>query len=90
MPTPITAVLPSNLMNWIAVNAPASARQTVTEAWFAYLRANGGTGITQHDLEQSFLTTQAVGPGTLVDRWNAFLAAQPGTNSGEKSRSKYR
>jgi len=77
-------------MNWIATNAPASIRPTVMESWFAYLRANGGTGLTQHDLEQSFLTAQAVGPGTLTDRWNAYLAAQPGTTPAEKGRNKYR
>lgn len=86
----LLAVRPQNLQNYIKTNAAGSSKATVTDSWIAYLSANGGTGKTISDLEQSFLTAQAIGAGTLHDRWNAYLAAQPGKNAHEKARSLFK
>lgn len=86
----LTAVTPSNLQNWIAVNAPASLKKTARESWEAYLVANGGTGKTLYDLETSYLNGQAIGAGTLYDRWNAKLSAAAGKSGHEKARSFYK
>lgn len=86
----LQAVRPQNLQNWIKTNAAGSSKLTVVDSWIAYLSANGGSGKTVNDLEQSYLTAQAIGAGTLHDRWNAKLAATAGKNGHEKARNFYR
>lgn len=81
---------PSNVHNWVKVNAPSSLKGTPFDSWVAYLTANGGTGKTLHDLEQSFLTTQAVPAGRLAQRWASYLSATSGSKTAEKCRNNYK
>jgi hypothetical protein len=83
----LKTVRPDKLQNWIRVNAPGSLKSTAGDSWRAFLAANGGTGKTFHDLEQSYLTAQLIGAGTLHDRWNAKVAATSGKSCTEKLRT---
>lgn len=83
-------VRPSNLQNWIKVNAAGSLKGTPKDSWWSYLKANGGTGSTFHDLEHSFLTAQVVASGRLPQRWALYLAGQSGSKPVEKARNNYK
>jgi phage terminase large subunit-like protein len=78
-------VKPAAIQSWIAANAAGSLKQEPGDSWRAYLIANGGTGGTINDLEQSFLSASA--GGSPYDKWQTYLTANGGGTG--KSRDKY-
>ena len=85
----LAAVSPSNLQNWIKNNAAGSLKGSAMESWRAYLAANGGTGNSLYDMETSYLTAQAIGAGTMYDRWALKLITSAGKAAHEKARTFY-
>jgi len=82
---------PSNVQNWVRVNAAGSLKAKPTESWRAYLLANSATGQDFGQLEHSFLDAAGATGKTLADKWNSYLAGIPvaGANVKEKIRTRY-
>jgi len=68
-------VRPEKLTAWIKSKSPGSIIGTAGDNWKAYLKANGGTGITFYDLEMSYLRAQGYNGGTWYDMWQLIVAA---------------
>lgn len=83
-------VRPSDLQNWIKVNAAGSYKTKPQDSWRAYLQANGGVGGTLRDLEVTFLQAQGATGTTLRDKWLSYLTAQAGTKTKEKAKNLYK
>lgn len=81
-------VNPSDIDNWLRVNAAAtSTRRSTKDNWRAYLAANGGTGNSIDELEHTYLRAQGK-TGTMSDAWSKQLA---GTGTlKDKMRSTYK
>ena len=66
---------PSKIVDFIKNNQSSSLGGTPGDAWRRFLRNNGGTGETFHDLETSWLGSQEVQGNTLRDKLSNFFTA---------------
>jgi len=68
-------IKPSKVNAWIDRNFPlidSPIRKTPGDKWRKFLKDNGGTGETFHDLEQSYINNSSK---TIHDRWSTFVIA---------------
>jgi len=87
------SVRPFDLQNWIKTNAVGSLKGKPMESYKAYLAANGGTGSTIHDLENSFLKAAGATGQTLHDKWSDYLGrivGQSGGKATEKVKNRFK
>lgn len=88
----LRTVRPSDLQNWIRVNAAGSLKSHPEDSLKAYFAANSGTGKTLADLEMSFLIAAGATGKTMHDLWLSYLAGlgAGGTKTKEKLRGRYK
>ena len=83
-------VRPANIQAWIAANAPASLKPTARESWRAYLAANGGTGQTLAQLEDTAFTALGASGSNCKEKSRSNVNASAGNTTAEKARNKYK
>jgi len=66
-------VRPSKVNGWLKNNYPSSLVGTPGDNWKKFLKDQGATGETFHDLEQSYLASQGSVFRTIHDRWSYYV-----------------